>query len=304
MKPKTLFKIVVDIVMLVLFLQLMFCYDVSPLFHEVMGMVIGALFAVHVAINWKAVRGLWRGFREGRLNPARTLLLISDLVLPVGMAVAIISGMLIATEVWLTPANPALVTVHNVASYTCLVILAGHTLLHARYLAGCFKQLLRGSFFQKAASCVGAAAMVVAMYGTGFAVALNDGAVSSSTSDTVAQQAYAASVNDRSATAAVSGRQEEATASGSGGGKTGKSASGTSTSTSSGSSATSSDTSNSGSTATSTDTTSDTSSVTQGTASTDDSSSTPICTACGKACPLTALRCNKGIAWAQQMGYL
>ena len=134
MKRKTVIKILIDLAMLVIYLQLMFCYDLNTLYHEVMGIAIGTLFIAHVALNTKSIIGLLRKLPQGKLSPVKTVLVIADCLLPLGMIVIIVSGILIARNLFIGPGSLEVVTIHNIASYICLTILVLHTALHARYL--------------------------------------------------------------------------------------------------------------------------------------------------------------------------
>ncbi|NTU90106.1 MAG: hypothetical protein HGA54_09465 [Actinobacteria bacterium] len=163
MKKMTLVKAMLDLVMVVLYMQLMFYYDMSPLFHEIAGIGVGLLFAVHVALNVKPVKKLLKSAFEGRCTPARLVLLCSDIVLPFGMVAVIGTGMLIATELYLAPGWELAIVVHNVASWICLAILLVHTALHFKYLVAIANQLVRSSNAQKVASCLGAAALVLGL---------------------------------------------------------------------------------------------------------------------------------------------
>ncbi len=270
MRPKTLFKIMLDLVLLVMYCQLMFAYAISPLFHEVAGIAIGCLFIIHVAINWKPIRALVRSWQAGRLSPLRALLLLTDIILPVGMFISIVSGLLIATELFIGPGGPAIVVLHNVVSYVCLVILALHTVLHAKYLVTVTRKILNGPTFQKTASCTAAAMLVFALFGVNLVYAYKDdtsGTDSVSESD-VQTMAQVATVED-SGVSSEYNRTDEADAA--------------SASTSSSSSI-------------------DNSAAAEDSSST--SSGSIVCTLCGKACPLGAFQCGRGTKWAQSNGYM
>lgn len=163
MKKMTLIKSMLDLVLVVIYMQLMFSYDMSPLFHEIAGIAVGLLFAVHVALNVKPVKKLFKSALEGRCTPARLVLLCSDIVLPFGMIAVIGTGMLIATELYLGPGWPVVIAVHNVASWICLGILLVHLALHLKYLVAVANQLVRSGNAQRISSCVGAVALVLGL---------------------------------------------------------------------------------------------------------------------------------------------
>lgn len=288
MKSKTLFKIMLDVILLVLYCQLMFCYDLSPLFHEVAGMAIGVLFILHVVVNWKPVRNLIARARKGQLSSSRLFLLASDIVLPFGMLITIVSGMLIATEVWFGPGGEGVVLLHNATAYVCLAILVFHTVLHAKYLVSCARQFMHGDAFQRVANSVGALALVFALLGGNVFTGLLDAqsslnstaSAATTTTETLSDQTS----TDSTTTTATTTQAVETT----GKGRQAQQATVTSSS--------------------STDTSGSNSTVSSGSGSdsaTEDTSSTPTnCTLCGRNCPLSSLRCSKGTSWAQSNGYI
>ena len=71
------------------------CKGIGRFFHEAVG--IGALFAVHVLLNLSKLRGL--PCLPGQ-KPERLLLFLSDVVLTVCMPIVIVTGALIARELF------------------------------------------------------------------------------------------------------------------------------------------------------------------------------------------------------------
>ena len=292
MKPKTVVKMFVDLAMLVLYLLLTFNYSANTLFHEVAGIGIGALFAAHVALNWRPFKNMLKRAGEGKLSTGKSIQLAGDLILPFGMATCIVTGLLIAKDLFMGPGDAVFVTVHNLAAYVCLAILALHLLQHARYLVGVFKQSARTSFAQKTTACAGALLMVGAMLGSDIYLGAQDritAALSGSTTQAVAQgtgdsTSTSTSTTTGTSSTTVNDRSQR--------GSRSSSASGTSSSSSSSVSSSSSSSSSN-------------SSVSQGTASSSDTSTTVLnCTQCHKNCPITALQCAKGTSWATANGYI
>ena len=302
MKPKTVFKMFVDLAMLVIYLLLTFNYSANTLFHEIAGIAIGALFAVHVVINWKPVKNMWKKAAAGKLSFSRMLLLMSDIILPFGMAICIVTGMLIAKDLYIGPGDVICDTIHTTAAYGCLGILAVHTLLHAKYLLGMAKQALRSSFAQKTSACVGAVLMVGTLLGSDIVLGASD-RITAAFADPTAITATAVAEPTQTATATVNDRQRDTAATGST--DTGTSTAGATTAdTSTTNTATAADTATDTSATASSSSSSDTS-VAQSTASSSDTSTTVLnCTQCHKNCPITALQCAKGTSWATANGYI
>lgn len=143
MKRTTIFKILLDAAMLCLYLLLMFGQGLGGFFHEAAGLGIGLLFVLHVLLNRSMTKGLMASVRSGRASPGRWGLLLSDLVLTLCMPVVVITGALIAKELFLVPAEldwAAITAAHTVLSYVCLGAMALHLLLHGKYLVGVMKK--------------------------------------------------------------------------------------------------------------------------------------------------------------------
>lgn len=144
MKRNVIVKVLLDIAIFTLYLMLMFARGFGALFHEVVGIGIGVLFVVHILLNLSMTKGLIKSVKSGKAKADRMLLALSDLLLAVCMPIVIVSGVLIAKELFVMPFVlpwQPIFTVHNVLSYVCLGLMAFHVLLHGKYLVGIFKKL-------------------------------------------------------------------------------------------------------------------------------------------------------------------
>lgn len=145
MKSKTIIKILLDMSMTILYLLLMFATGLGGFFHETVGIGIGVLFLIHVVLNWKTVKGLWKTVAAGGASIQKTSLLTLDLLLLICMPVVMVTGILISTVLFTMNAGTssiALYLIHNAASYVGLGVLGAHMLLHAKYLVAMFKQII------------------------------------------------------------------------------------------------------------------------------------------------------------------
>lgn len=264
MKAKTILKMFIDLSMFIIYLQLTFSYEANTLFHEIAGIAIGILFAIHVVLNIKPVLGMVRRLQKGKLPATATIQLVGDVLLVPAMIVTLVSGVLVAKDLFVGPGEYWIVPVHDIAAYTGLALMAVHLLLHARYLFEASRKLIKTKGFQMVGSVMGALMMVAILL---WSELLSAGSPAIAIPDTLT-----ATLVERSTTttASYSGRE---------------------TVSSNGS------TSNVQSDST-TISTSDTSS------SSDSGSGTVICTLCGKHCPISALRCGRGTDWAESAGYI
>lgn len=142
MKSKVIIKIFIDITMIVLYTLLMFAQDLGGFFHETVGLGMGILFVIHILLNYSMVKGLFKSVKTGKLR--KKVLLFSDILLTIGMLLLIITGILIAKELFVIPSDISwalIFNMHNVLSYVCLGIMVLHIFLHVKYLLGIFRKL-------------------------------------------------------------------------------------------------------------------------------------------------------------------
>lgn len=280
MKKSTVAKIFVDIAMLVIFLQLTYGYDMSPTFHEVVGIAMGALFGVHIALNWKPIKAMFRLAAKRKLSFLKWINLIFDTVFIVAMPLCVVTGMLIARNLYIGPGDLGVSIVHTTTANIALYILIGHVVLHARYIAVYAKQTMRTRSFQRATGVAGACMLVFGLLGANVATGLSEQTYAATAATT---QGTSSSTSSSSASKSVSVNDRPTRS-----GQTAYAATTTSTSS-----------------AASSSTSSDNSSIASSNDASADSSTVPTnCTLCKKFCPLTALECTKGVNWAESNGYI
>lgn len=146
MNEKIVFKILLDLVMAVLYVLIMFATGLGSFFHEVAGIAVGVLFAVHIIVNRKSLKAMSRAVKSDKCKDRVKFMYMSDIVLIVFMPVAIITGILISRVLFDTGIRGgtyAIFVIHEAASYVCLAVLALHTALHAKYISAVAKNIFR-----------------------------------------------------------------------------------------------------------------------------------------------------------------
>ena len=147
MNAKTAVKLLFDLVMTTLLIFLTFDFGTSLFFHETAGIAVYILFAAHLALNSKAVTGLVKtSFKSA--NKRALLFLVVDVMLLIGMAIVLATGMMISRILFplrLTDTAVAY-TIHKIMSYVCIGVLGFHLALHALYLLKGFKKLVKSVF--------------------------------------------------------------------------------------------------------------------------------------------------------------
>lgn len=144
MKRTTIVKLLIDVTMTVLYLLLMFAGGLGGFFHEIAGIGFCVIYIVHILLNRPMTRGLFKGVKSTSRKPDRVILLISDIVMMICMPIVVLTGVLIARELFVIDIGlpwDFIFSLHNALSYVCLGTMALHLLLHAKYLIGVFKKL-------------------------------------------------------------------------------------------------------------------------------------------------------------------
>ena len=142
LKRTVIAKLFIDITMIIVYALLMFARSLGGFFHETVGLGMGILFLIHIVLNRSMVAGLFTAVKTKQ--PKKIVLLASDIALTICMPTVIITGVLIAKELFVIQSDipwRLLCNIHSVLSYVCLGIMALHILLHAKYLLGVLKKL-------------------------------------------------------------------------------------------------------------------------------------------------------------------
>ena len=96
MKPKKVFRILIDIAMTILFLVLMAYHVTGNSLHEWLGVTLFLLFIVHHVLNFRWYKGLFKG----KYTASRVLMAAVNLLLFAAMVGMMISGIMLSREVF------------------------------------------------------------------------------------------------------------------------------------------------------------------------------------------------------------
>lgn len=150
-------------------------------------------------------------------------------------------------------------------AYVGLGLLSVHLLLHVRYLFGVSRKLIRSKRFQMIGSVICALAIVgILLWSEFLSVGGGSAAVSNALTTGIAEESTTTRISHRGHEVFSSGRSTSSTRDGYGVISSG-----------------------------------DSSSVSDG-----NSNSVTVCTMCGHRCPISSLRCDKGVEWAKSAGYI
>ena len=140
MKPKAIFKIVIDILMTLLLLFLMGHQFWGDAAHEWAGAGMFALFIIHHLLN-----GSWhKNLLRGKYNPSRILMLVIDILLFANMLGLMISGIMLSNHVFaflgLHGSLSLARLLHMASSYWGFVLMSLHLGLHWGMILGMIRR--------------------------------------------------------------------------------------------------------------------------------------------------------------------
>lgn len=140
---KNIIRILLDAVLTAAFLVLMDPRSVGGIgFHEWAGLALCVFFLVHKALNWKWIRGVTRAL-FGRIPWKTRVSYLLDVLLLLGMACIVVSGMKIARTIdftWLPRLGSAGLwrTLHASGSMLVLAVVGVHLGLHGDWIRARF----------------------------------------------------------------------------------------------------------------------------------------------------------------------
>ena len=142
---KMRFKMILDIMMTALFLLLMSTQVTGTLLHELLGIFLAAVFAVHIGLNFKWVKGVFpRVFGPSLKKSVKIMALVDALLVPV-MGTAAVTGILISQELFgfgQSLENPDFLSaLHSSTAYLSLILLSVHIGMHWEMIMRFFTKL-------------------------------------------------------------------------------------------------------------------------------------------------------------------
>lgn len=123
-------KIIIDLLMVFLLPLLMGYSLVGELYHEIIGIAIGVLFAVHIALNRRWFAALFKG----RYNIRRIVTTVVNLLLIVCVLTSMVSGIFLSKYVFrflgIKAFSSLMRSLHMLAAYWGFIIMSFHAGTH------------------------------------------------------------------------------------------------------------------------------------------------------------------------------
>lgn len=141
MKPKMMFKLGVDVVMIALLPCLMAYTLIGEVAHEWMGAAMFVLFILHHALNGQWIKNL----AKGRYTALRTLQTTMDALVFLCMVGLMVSGVILSREVFgflsIRSGRSFARTLHMLASYWGFLLMSFHLGMHWNMVMGLARRL-------------------------------------------------------------------------------------------------------------------------------------------------------------------
>ena len=133
-------RMVLDLLMIVVIATLYHKNVISLMYHEVVGLVLGLLFVLHLFFNRKWVAGVLKN-RANLSGRVRALAWV-DILLVVSWLAATITGVLISRKVFQIELEGMWIPLHFFSSAVALLLTAVHIAMHRNFFAQFFKTKL------------------------------------------------------------------------------------------------------------------------------------------------------------------
>ncbi|MGN0306806.1 MAG: DUF4405 domain-containing protein [Lachnospiraceae bacterium] len=163
-------KLILDLIMLVIFLLLFNKRVLGMSFHEIAGLCVGAVVIVHLLLNGKWVTQITGKLMDSKLPPRTRILYLLNVLLLITAGMVIFSGAMISKVVFSFNLPGPWKIIHYFCSAMTIVLMGIHLGLHAKYLQGMGKKLIRKREIPRLLSfllCVGICAFGVYQLSTG-----------------------------------------------------------------------------------------------------------------------------------------
>lgn len=141
-KTKSVIKIILDIVMIILFPFMLFAFCTGLVFHELVGLVVVALFCLHLILNANWIKGVIKAISNKSLRGKALFRTILNLFIILGAITIGITGLMISGVV-LNVQNLSLATIfiHKWTSYVTAGLISVHIIIHLKYMVLSIKRL-------------------------------------------------------------------------------------------------------------------------------------------------------------------
>lgn len=144
MNKKNLFKLVLDIGMVIVLALMYNKTAISMSFHEIGGLALLGIFLIHILINWKWVVTITKKLFNKSIKTKIRIGYFLNVLLLITFALIGISGIFISKVVFHISSNGGLSwkTIHYTASAIALILIGIHIGLHHQFIGSMLKKII------------------------------------------------------------------------------------------------------------------------------------------------------------------
>lgn len=134
MKNRNMYKLCLDIVMLILMLLMYNKSIISLAFHEIGGIALFVLFVLHLILNRRWIAASTRRFFSKEMPRGVRVLYIVDILLLIDFALVLLGALFISKIVFSFSGGGSWKTIHYFASALAIILMGVHVGLHFSYI--------------------------------------------------------------------------------------------------------------------------------------------------------------------------
>jgi hypothetical protein len=155
MNKKNLFKILLDLGMVIVLVLMYKKSAISMSFHEIGGLILLGVFVIHVLINWKWVVAITKKLFHKSIPVKTKIGYILNILLLISFTLIGISGIFISKVVFQISNEGSMIwkIIHYTASAAALIFIGIHLGLHQQFISGMLKKIFH--IPQKAGKIIG-----------------------------------------------------------------------------------------------------------------------------------------------------
>lgn len=139
-------KIILDIIMIIIMLLLMNLQVTGLNIHEILGIIIFALFIIHKVLNKKWITAMSKNIFNKNIKPKTKVMYWLDVILLIILTINVLTGILISKCILtnITVNNVELTTnIHNIVSIISIILIAIHLSFHLENMIAKIKKAFR-----------------------------------------------------------------------------------------------------------------------------------------------------------------
>ena len=128
-------KFFLDVILLALFVAELSFHHLPKILHEILGVAMAAAIIIHVAINFRRLKSLFK-----KISPRKIFIVTTDFLLAVGSVIIFFAGVCISNYLfadWISfelRRNMTLHQLHVATPYMLMILIGAHVGFHAQEL--------------------------------------------------------------------------------------------------------------------------------------------------------------------------